>query len=83
MTETLSLIGAALLKVGFVAIVVNEIRGFILAAPVLYGVYAAGGTWTAIYLAVCSLGGIALSVFVPIWAARKLRLIPARKPRAA
>jgi len=77
------MLGAALVKAGIVAIVLNEVRGFVLAAPVLYGVYAAGGTWTAIYLAACSLGGIALSVVVPVWAARKLKLLPARAPRAA
>lgn len=81
MTEFLSMLGAWLVKAGIFAIVVNEVRGFVMAAPVLYGVYTAGGTWMAIYLAACSLGGIALSVIVPIWAARKLKLLPARTPR--
>lgn len=78
MTEFLSLLTTWLVKAGIVAIVANEVRGFVLAAPVLYGVYAAGGTWTAIYLGICSLGGIALSVIVPVYAARKLKLLPAR-----
>ena len=78
MTEFLSMLGAAVLKVGFVALVANEIRGLVLAVPVLYGMYAAGGTWMALWLGVCSLAGIALSVAVPLYAARKLKLIPAR-----
>lgn len=78
MTEFLSLLTTWLVKAGIFAIVANEVRGFVLAAPVLYGVYASGGTWTAIYLGLCSLGGIALSVIVPVYAARKLKLLPAR-----
>jgi hypothetical protein len=61
-----------------VAFVANEVRGFILAAPVIYGMYAAGGTWMALWLGVCSLGGIALSVAAPVFVARKLNLLPAR-----
>lgn len=72
------MLGGALLKVGIFAFIANEIRGFVLAAPVLYGVYEAGGTWTAIYLGACSLGGVALSVIVPLYAARKLKLVPAK-----
>lgn len=83
MTEFLSMLGTWLVKAGIFAIVANEIRGAVLAVPVLYGVYSAGGTWTAIYLGVCSLGGIALSVIVPIYAARKLKLLPARAARIA
>lgn len=71
-----------LLKLGAVGLVVNEIRGIILAAPVLYGIYQAGGTWTAIWVGVSSLGGIALSVIVPLIAARKLKKHVARKNEA-
>ena len=78
MSELLSVLGAALLKVGFVALVVNEVRGLVLAVPVLYGMYASGGTWMAMWLGVCSLAGIALSVAVPLYAAKKLKLIPVR-----
>lgn len=60
-----------LLKLGAVALVANEVRGLVLAGPVLYAAWAAGGTWAAIYLAACSLGGIALSVIVPLWIARR------------
>ena len=49
----------------------NEIRGLILAGPVLYGLYLNGGTWMAYWLAFCSLAGIALSVVVPLWLVRK------------
>ena len=71
-----------LLKLGAVGLVVNEIRGIILAAPVLYGIYQAGGTWTAIWVGVSSRGGIALSVIVPLIAARKLKKHVARKNQA-
>lgn len=65
-------IGIAL-KSSAVLLVVNEIRGIILAVPVLYGLYQAGGTAMAIWLAVSSLGGIALSVAAPLVAHRKFK----------
>ena len=52
---------------------INETRGLIMAGPVLYGLYLTGGTWMALWLAFCSLMGIALSVIVPMWAARKIK----------
>jgi len=64
-----------LVKAGLGLLVANEIRGFILAGPVLYGLYQAGGTAMAIWLAFCSLAGIALSVFVPLLIARKFKLV--------
>ena len=54
-----------------VAFILNEVRGLVLAAPVLYGLYISGGTPMAIYIAACSLGGIALSVIVPIIVVKK------------
>jgi hypothetical protein len=66
MSATLHLFVSSLLKIGALALVLNEVRGFILAAPVIYGLYLSGGTPMAIYIAICSLGGIALSVFVPL-----------------
>lgn len=72
MSATLHLILAWLLKFGAVALVINEIRGLVLVAPVMYGLYLSGGTPMAIWIAVCSLGGIALSVIVPMFAIRKL-----------
>lgn len=64
-----------LVKAGLGLLVANEIRGLILAGPVLYGLYEAGGTAMAIWLAFCSLAGIALSVFVPLLVARKFKLV--------
>lgn len=72
MGTTIHMILAALLKVSAVAIIFNEIRGLILAAPVLYGLYISGGTAMAIWIAFCSLAGIALSVIVPMLAVKKL-----------
>jgi hypothetical protein len=62
-------------KLGLGALVANEIRGLILAGPVLYGLFAAGGTAMAAWVAFCSLAGIALSVVAPMFLARKFRLI--------
>jgi hypothetical protein len=61
------------LKIGGVALVFNEVRGLILAAPVLWAMYQSGGTLMAIWLGLCSLGGIAASVFVPLVVARTVR----------
>ncbi|SEH20087.1 hypothetical protein SAMN05428974_3833 [Sphingopyxis sp. YR583] len=78
MTQTLSSFVGLALKAGAVLLVLNEVRGLILAVPVLFAMYEAGGTWMAIWIALCSLGGIALSVVVPLIVARKLlRRIPA------
>lgn len=73
MNRTFSLLIGWLLKAGAALIAVNEIRGMILAGPVLYGMYQSGGTLMAIWLGVCSLGGIALSVIVPLFAAKKIK----------
>ena len=78
MAELFSTLGALLLKIGIVALVANEVRGFILAAPVLYGMYLSGGTIMALWLGFCSLAGICLSVVVPMFVAKKLKLIPVR-----
>jgi hypothetical protein len=71
-----------LLKAGAVILALNEIRGLILAGPVLYSIYASGGTFAAIWISVCSLGGIALSVLVPLFAAKKLQAIVALRSTA-
>ena len=78
MAELFSTLGALLVKVGIVALVANEVRGFILAAPVLYGMYLSGGTMMALWLGFCSLAGIFLSVVVPLFLAKKFKLIPLR-----
>lgn len=64
-----------LVKAGLAALVANEVRGIVLAGPVLYAMYQAGGTAMAIWLGFCSLAGIALSVIVPLFVARKLKLV--------
>jgi len=64
-----------LVKAGVALLVANELRGLALAAPVLYGMYAAGGTLMAIWIAVCSLAGIALSILGPLFVAKKLKLV--------
>ena len=73
MTNAFAIFIGLLLKAGAAFIAVNEIRGIILAGPVLYGMYQSGGTLMAIWLGVCSLGGIALSVIVPLFAAKKIK----------
>jgi hypothetical protein len=73
MDLSLSAVLGMLLKCGAVLLVFNEIRGLVLAAPVLYGIYQTGGSLMAIWIGLCSLGGIALSVIVPLLAAKKLR----------
>lgn len=64
-----------LVKAGLGLLVANEVRGLILAGPVLYGMYKAGGTAMAVWLGFCSLAGIALTVFGPLLIARKLKLV--------
>ena len=73
MSATLSTLLAAFLKVGWIALIFNQVRGAILAVPVLYGMYQAGGSWMAIWAGSCSLVGIALSVELPLIAARKIQ----------
>lgn len=68
-------IARLLVKLGLAALVANEVRGLILAGPVLYGLYQSGGTAMAMWLAFCSLAGIALSVIGPLFVARKLKLV--------
>ena len=60
---------------GVALLIANEIRGLALAVPVLYGMYVAGGTLLAIWIGVCSLAGIALSVIGPLFVARRLKLV--------
>jgi hypothetical protein len=72
MSLQLSALLSVLLKIGGVALVFNEVRGLILAGPVIYAMYQSGGSLMAIWVGICSLGGIALSVIVPLVLARKL-----------
>lgn len=60
-------------KIAAFAFVANEVRGLILAAPIMYAMYRSGGTFMAIWLGFCSLAGIALTVAVPIVAKRLIQ----------
>jgi hypothetical protein len=75
MHPILTVLAALLLKTGKALIIANEIRGVIMAVPILYAMYSAGGTMMAIWIGACSLGGVALSVIVPIFVGKKLKLI--------
>lgn len=81
MSATFATIAELLLKSAVVMFMLNELRGAVLAVPVLYGMYHAGGSLMAIWLGLCSLGGIALSVIVPIVAERRFGVL--RRLRAA
>ena len=74
MSTVLASMADLLLKSAIVAFLVNEVRGIALAVPVLYAMYQAGGTLMAIWLGFCSLGGIALSVLVPVYVDRRFNL---------
>ena len=75
MQAIVSIFAAALLKSAIALIVANEIRGLIMAMPIFYAMYAAGGDAMAIWLGICSLAGVALSVAIPIFVGKKLKLI--------
>jgi hypothetical protein len=64
-----------LLKSAFVMFMLNELRGVVLAVPILYGMYQAGGTLMAIWLGLSSLGGVLVSVLVPIVAERRFGVL--------
>lgn len=72
MNPTLSSILGLVINAGALLLIANEIRGLILAAPVLYAIAQAGGTWAALWVGFCSLAGIALSVIVPAILAKRL-----------
>ena len=79
MTESRFAIVRLILRSAAVLIALNEIRGIILAVPVLYAMWESGGTLMAMWLGFSTLAGIALSVIVPMIAVKKLekRLQPA------
>jgi len=79
MGTALSTFLSAFLKFGVCAVIFNELRGMVLAVPVLYGIYEAGGTLMAIWIGICSLAGIALSVIIPVLAARKIQKLVDRR----
>ena len=73
MNGALSFVIGLLLKTGLALLIANEVRGLILAAPVLYAMYEAGGTLMAIWIGFCSLAGIAISVVAPLFVAKRLK----------
>lgn len=78
MPQFFSTLTGLLLKVGVIALLVNEVRGVLLAGPVLYAMYRTGGTGMTLWLGFCGLVGIGLSVAAPLVLAKKLKLVPAR-----
>ena len=58
MSELVSTLAGLALKGGIALMLANEVRGLILAAPVLYGMYLAGGTMMGLWIGICSLAGI-------------------------
>ena len=72
---SISTLVGMLAKAGLAMLLANEVRGLVLAAPILYGMYQAGGTLMAIWLGICSLAGIGLTVVGPLFVARKLKLL--------
>lgn len=66
---------ARVFKCSALLLIANEIRGAIMAGPILYALWQTGGTFMAFWIAFCTLGGIALSVIVPLLIARKMRNI--------
>jgi hypothetical protein len=75
MNDGLSALLSMVAKAGIILLVANEVRGFVLAVPVLYGLYSSGGTLMALWIAFCSIGGIVASVVGPLIVAKKLKLI--------
>jgi hypothetical protein len=74
MGASISTLAGLFVKAGLALLLANEVRGFVLAAPILYGMYQAGGTLMAVWIGICSLAGIALSVMGPLLVARKFAL---------
>ena len=56
--------------IAVMAQLINEVRGAVMAVPVLWAMYHAGGPWMAVWVAFCSLAGIAISVLAPWLAVR-------------
>jgi hypothetical protein len=82
MTRVVSCLSAAG-TIAFAAYVLNEIRGAILAVPVLLAMYETGGNWMAIWLGICSLAGILLSIVAPSFALHLVKRRWAAKPALA
>ncbi len=78
MSAVVSTLAGLLAKAFAFLMVANEIRGLVLPAPVFYGLYQAGGTLMAIWMAICSLAGLALSVIVPLYLGKRVQRLAAR-----
>ena len=61
-----------LAKLGMVGLIIWEVRGAVMAAPVFYAMWASGGDAMKIWLGICALAGIALSVAVPWFVAKRI-----------
>lgn len=57
------------LRLGATLLIANEIRGLIMAAPILVAMYHTGGSLMQAWLLLC----VAVSVVVPLWLAAKWR----------
>jgi hypothetical protein len=67
-------------KGAIAALILNEVRGLILAGPVLYTIWLAGGIGTSVMAALFTLACIALSVLIPWWVVRRFVKRAKRKP---
>ena len=68
--SSMETLGSYLAKFGALAFILNEIRGAILALPVIYTMWHAGSDAMKLWLCFCTIAGIGLSVVVPMWAMR-------------
>ena len=75
MSDFISSLAGLLVKSGIGALFVNEVRGLVLAGPVIFTMYRSGGAGMAMWLGFCSLAGIAISVVAPILLAKRLKLL--------
>lgn len=55
---------------GIAALLINEVRGLMMAGPVLYALWLGGGIYASVMTALFALACIALSVLIPWWAVR-------------
>ena len=61
-----------LAKFAAVALIANEVRSFVIAAPIMLMLWHSGGTLMAIWLVFCSMVSIMISVIVPIIVAKRM-----------
>lgn len=61
-----------LAKFAAVALIANEVRSFVIAAPVMLMLLHSVGTLMAIWLVFCSMVSIMISVIVPIIVAKRM-----------